>query len=309
MPVFASIGECMVELSSAGDGLYRRGFAGDTFNTAWTLRGLTDPGAIRVRYVTGAGSDPLSDDLLRFIEGAGIEPVARRVTGRTVGLYMITLDGHERSFAYWRDTSAARLLAEDRAALTRALEDADCVYFSGITLAILTPEHRRTLLTALDAVRGRGGMVAFDPNIRPALWADQAELRAEIEAGCRVATVALPTFPDERDLFDDASIEACAARIAGYGVSEVVVKNGADPALVCLGEEAVGIPAIEVANPLDTTGAGDSFNAGYLAARLAGAAPVEATRNGHRTAARVVQSHGALVDLAALRALRGGDDQ
>jgi 2-dehydro-3-deoxygluconokinase len=306
MPVFASIGECMVELSPASDGLYRRGFAGDTFNTAWTLRALTDPHAVRVRYVTALGDDALSDELFRFIGAAGIEPVARRLPGRTVGLYMITLDGHERSFTYWRDSSAARLLAEDERALAGALADVDCAYLSGITLAILPAEHRRRLLDALGTVRDRGGIVAFDANIRPRLWPDRATLRAGIEAGYRAATLALPTFADERDLFGDASIEACARRIAGLGVAEVVVKDGADPALVFTAEGIHRVPAEPVPRPVDTTGAGDSFNAGYLAARLGSAGPVEAARCGHRVAACVIQSHGALVEMAALRRLAGG---
>lgn len=303
MPVFASIGECMVELSSVGDGLYRRGFAGDTFNTAWTLRALIDPGAVRVRYVTCLGDDALSDELFRFIGAAGIEPAVRRVPGRAAGLYMITLDGHERSFSYWRESSAAKLLAEDGPALAQALEGVDCAYLSGITLAILPPEHRRVLLDALGVVRNRGGTVAFDANIRPQLWPDRATLRAGIEAGYRAATIALPTFPDERDLFGDASIEACARRISGYGISEVVVKNGADPALILADGEVSAIPAERVADPVDTTGAGDSFNAGYLAARLGGARPIEASRRGHRVAARVIQSRGGLVEMGALRAL------
>jgi 2-dehydro-3-deoxygluconokinase len=306
MPVFASIGECMVELSPAENGLYRRGFAGDTFNTAWTLRALTDPQAVRVRYVTCLGDDALSDELLRFIGAAGIEPAVRRLPDRTPGLYMITLDGHERSFFYWRDNSAARLLVEDGEALATALEDVDCAYLSGITLAILPPEHRRKLLDALSALRNRGGIIAFDANIRPRLWPDHATLRAGIEAGCRAATLALPTFSDEHDLFNDLSVEACARRIADYGVPEVVVKDGADPALVLAAGEIRRIPAEPVAHPLDTTGAGDSFNAGYLAARLGGAGPVEAAECGHRVAAHVIQSYGALVEMTALKALMGG---
>jgi len=297
--VFASIGECMVEMSSAGDGLYRRGFGGDTFNTAWTLRAITDP-ETRVRYVTALGDDPLSDDLYDFIAAAGIEPAVTRVPGRAAGLYLITLEGHERSFSYWRDHSAARQLAEDGRALTRALEGIDCVYFSGITLAILPPEHRLTLLEALGAVRDRGGIVAFDPNIRPRLWPDRTALRVGPEAGYRAATIALPTYPDERELFGDPSIEACARRCSGYGVSEVVLKNGAEPALASANGADVEVAPERVAHPVDTTGAGDGFNAGYLAARLHGAGPVEAARRGHRVAARVIQAHGGLVDMIAL---------
>ncbi|MBS7539121.1 sugar kinase [Ancylobacter lacus] len=302
--VFASIGECMVELAATAEGLYRRGFAGDTLNTAWGVRGLTDPAEVAVRYVTRVGDDAPSEEMLGFIAGAGIDTGhVGRVPGRTVGLYMITLNGYERSFTYWRDSSAARLLAADAGALAAALADADCVYLSGITLAILAPEHRRTLLDVLGQVRARGAMVAFDANVRLRLWPDLDALRAGLEAGYRAATLALPTYPDERELFGDASPEAAARRIAGYGVPEVVVKDGADPCTLLAQGKLSVLPAERVENPLDTTGAGDAFNAGYLAARLAGQAPEAAVRLAHRVAARVICSRGALVEMAALRPL------
>ncbi|MGA0565448.1 sugar kinase [Ancylobacter sp. VNQ12] len=305
MKNFASIGECMVELSPSGDGLYRRGFAGDTLNTAWGVRALADPGELGVRYVTSVGDDRLSGDLVRFIDSAGIDTASiRRVPARTVGLYMITLTGHERAFTYWRDTAAARLLAEDGAALAAALTEVDCVYLSGITLAILSPEHRRTLLDVLARVRARGGMIAFDGNVRLRLWPDVDAMRAGLELGYRAATIALPTFPDEKELFQDASPEACAARIAGYGVPEVVVKDGAEPCILRIAGSSHIVPAIKVDAPVDTTGAGDSFNAGYLAGRLSGLEPVDAARLGHRVAARVICTPGALIDMAELRACR-----
>ncbi|PZQ82813.1 MAG: 2-dehydro-3-deoxygluconokinase [Ancylobacter novellus] len=305
MKNFASIGECMVELASSGEGLYRRGFAGDTLNTAWGVRALSDPDELGVRYLTSVGDDRLSDDLVSFIDGAGIDATRiGRVPGRTVGLYMITLDGHERSFTYWRDTSAAKLLAQDAAALAAALADVDCVYFSGITLAILAPEHRRTLLDVLADIRARGGMVAFDGNARLRLWPDIEAMRAGLEMGYRAATIALPTFPDEKDVFGDASPQACAARITACGVPEVVVKDGAEPCTLWSDGALHTVPAIKVETPVDTTGAGDSFNAGYLAGRLAGLGPVEAARLGHRVAARVICRPGALIDMAELRACR-----
>ena len=305
MKNFASIGECMVELSSTGEGLYRRGFAGDTLNTAWGVRALADPSELDVRYVTCVGDDKLSDDLVGFIDGAGIGTGSiRRVPARTVGLYMITLDGYERSFTYWRDTAAARLLAENPDALAAALADVDCVYLSGITLAILSPEHRRNLLDVLAGVRARGGMIAFDGNVRLRLWPNVDAMRAGLEAGYRASTIALPTFPDEQAIFNDVSAEVCAIRIAGYGVPEVVVKDGADPCTLWFDGAAHVVPAVKVEQPTDTTGAGDSFNAGYLAARLSGASPIEAAKLGHRVASRVICSPGALIDMAALRACR-----
>lgn len=305
--VFVSIGECMVELSVTAEGLYRRGFAGDTLNTAWGVRGLASPTAVTVHYLTRVGDDALSDEMIGFIAEAGIGTGdILRMPGRPVGLYMIALQGHERTFTYWRDASAARELAADVGALRAGTADANCIYFSGITLAILTPEHRENLFTVLDEARSRGAMVVFDANVRPRLWPGTEALRAGIEAGYRAATIALPTFPDEASLFNDGSPLDAARRIADYGVEEIVVKDGAEPCTLYLGGEAERIPAIRVDQPLDTTGAGDSFNAGYIAARLAGRAPVEAVAMAHRVAAEVIRTRGALLDMATLRKLAAG---
>ena len=101
-------------------------------------------------------------------------------------------------------------------------------------------------------------------------------------------------------LFGDSSLEATARRLEHAGAAEVVVKNGERPALILHYGDTFESPAIHVATPVDTTGAGDSFNGAYLAARLLGLAPAEAAKRAHRVAATVVQVRGAL---GALRVL------
>lgn len=290
-----SIGECMVELASAGDGLYRKGFAGDTLNTAWYLRRElgTD---WAVAYLTALGTDDTSDEMKAFFEGAGlVTDHVRRIPERMPGLYMIHLEGAERSFSYWRDSAAAKLLAADPAHLARAFAAGDAFYFSGITLAILPAADRQRLIEALGAAREAGKTVAFDPNIRPRLWPDPAEMRDAITAGASVATICLPSFPDEEAAFGDASPDATADRYLGCGVGEVVVKDGADPALVATPEHRERIQPAAITDAVDTTGAGDSFNAGYLAARLAGIPAPDAVRRGHALAGEVVRHYGALI--------------
>ncbi len=117
----------------------------------------------------------------------------------------------------------------------------------------------------------------------------------------RIADIALPTFPDEQALFGDKDAAACADRLAALGVKEIVVKDGTEPALVVSGDESVSVPSV-VAQAVDTTGAGDSFNGAYLAARLNGLAPVDAARKAHLVAARVVEIRGALAPMETARA-------
>jgi 2-dehydro-3-deoxygluconokinase len=298
----AAIGECMVELAPApagnGEDCLRQGFAGDTLNTAWYLRALL-PKNRGVRYVTAVGQDAISDRMLAFMAGNGIDTSwITRLPDKTVGLYLISLDKGERSFTYWRSQSAARSLADEPDRLEQALAGCRLAYLSGITLAILPEAGRRNLLQVLARFRAKGGLVAFDPNIRPALWRSASAVRKGINAGYSACDFALPTFEDDAALFGDASPEACAHRIAARGAFEVVVKNGAGPALLHSDGRQARLPPSRAVEPLDTTGAGDSFNAGWLAARLGGACATTAVMAGHDLAARVIRHRGALMPMA-----------
>ena len=295
---FLSVGECMVELLDEGGGDYRQGFAGDTFNTAWYARRLLPPDW-RVGFASAVGEDPLSDRMVRFMAAEGVETGAvRRLAGRTVGLYMVALDAGERRFAYWRGESAARRLAEDRDWLARVLAGCGVIYFSGITLAILPPGARSTLCKAIGTARADGALVAFDTNLRPALWPDAAAMREGAEMGAAVADLVLPSFDEEQAAFGDAMPEDTLDRYRALGARIVAVKNGADPLLLWDGAVLRKIGAERAGRVVDTTAAGDSFAAGMLAAMVQGATPEAAAQAGMALAARVIQGRGALVRAA-----------
>jgi len=295
----AAIGECMLELSGQDGGGWCMGFAGDTFNTLWALHALS--GERPATYVSAFGDDPFSRDQVAFFGrhgiGIGTSPV---IAGARPGLYAITLTGAERSFTYWRADAAARQLASDPSSLAKNLENQSLVYFSGITLAILDEAARKVLLAAVGAARAAGSLVAFDPNYRERLWPDRRLAQDAIGQALAITDIALPTFPDEQMLFGDPSPQDSAERL-GQSVKEVVVKNGEQPALVLSEGRPESVPAIHVGMPVDTTGAGDSFNGAYLAGRLAGHTPAEAARRAHRVAAAVVQVRGALAPFEMLR--------
>jgi len=292
---FLSIGECMVELSQAGEGLLRKGFAGDTFNTAWYARACLPP-AWSVDYFTALGDDPMSDEMVAFMGKAGIgTDLIRRIKGKTPGLYMINLRNGERSFSYWRDSSAARSLATDPDRLREAVESADVVYFSGITLAILSQDDAETLLAEIRRAKAIGKFVVFDPNIRPRLWSSYDVMHITINEGARSSSLVMPSFDDEAAHFGDASIDATIARYLALGASHVVVKNGAEGATLSFANEKAYVPAEKVKKVVDTTSAGDSFNGAFLAHYLENRDAPAAARFGAKIAARVVSEHGALV--------------
>ncbi len=294
-----AIGECMIEMSGGQDGCWRMGYAGDTLNTLWYARAGLDPADGSVGYFTALGQDGFSDRIVSFLEAAGISTGAiRRIPDRRPGLYMIEQKDGDRTFTYWRETSAARALADDPDALHAAMAGARMIYLSGITLAILTAEGRARLFAALRDARLDGARVAFDPNIRPALWSNEKEMCDAIMAAAGLSDIVLPSFEDEARWFGDANPAACAARYRAAGAVEVAVKDGPGPLTLVDDTGWSQVPVPRAAKVVDATGAGDSFNGGYLAARLRGLAPADASRAGIAIAARVIAAHGAIVDLS-----------
>jgi 2-dehydro-3-deoxygluconokinase len=300
-PVFLGLGECMVELAPTGrNATYCQGFAGDVFNTLWYAARCL-PAGWRVRLHTALGADLLSEELAAFAAAAGVDCTdVPRLPGAMPGLYMIRLgQGGERRFLYWRGQSAARRMLADRALVARQIAAARVVYLSGITLAILPPEDRAALIDLMGRARAEGQAVAFDPNIRPALWEDAATLRATLTAAAGAASLVLPSFDDESAHFGDANPATTAARYRATGCPLVVVKNGPAPVLTA---DATGLQAHPTpplpGSVIDSTAAGDSFNAAFLAAWLRDPALGPAVGAGQALAAQVIRGHGALVDAA-----------
>ncbi len=299
MSRFLSIGEAMVELSRAeagGGELWRLGYAGDTLNTAWYARACLPPDW-QVDYLTRLGTDPFSARMMEFLTEARIGTgfIARDPL-RSIGLYAIELQDGERSFAYWRGQSAARLLAEDSALLDAAFAAADGIYLSGITLAILPDAGREALLARLTHARRQGKLTAFDPNLRPKLWENPDTMRHWLTAAAQGSQILMPSFEDDANWFGDGALPACAERWQAAGAEEIVVKNGGGP-MGCLADDHYREIRVEMLKPVDTTGAGDSFNGAYLAARLTGQGCDDALWKGHAIASQVIARFGALVPL------------
>ncbi|MFC6340044.1 sugar kinase [Pseudomonas sp. CCM 7891] len=292
----ALIGECMIELQHRADGSLQQSFGGDTLNAAVYLRRELGEGPV-VDYVTALGDDSFSDAMCKHWaeEGLGLGMV-QRLPGRLPGLYCIQTDARgERKFLYWRNEAAVRDCFTTPAAepILAALPAYDVLYFSGITLAVLGEVGRERLLKTLIEARRQGAKVVFDNNYRPRLWASVDAARAAYHKLLAQVDIALLTEDDERALFGHEDSEQVFA--AYPAIEEVVLKRGADDCLIRWRGERFAVPALVVEAVVDTTAAGDSFSAAYLASRLKGGTPQEAALAGHRLASRVIQVPGALI--------------
>jgi 2-dehydro-3-deoxygluconokinase len=303
----ASAGECMIELRHRSATVLDLAYGGDTLNTAVYLARLTRERKALVHYVTAVGDDAYSDGMLAMWRDERIATdLVARLPGRLPGLYTIRTDARgERSFTYWRSASAARdMLRGPRAEqVAAALAGYDLLYVSGITLSILDPPQRAAVVAIADRVREQGGRVAFDSNYRPVGWPDAEAARAAFEEMLGRVDIALPTLDDEQALFGVKDALECADRLHRRGVAEVAIKLGQHGCFLSSAQFTGEIPAEPVHVVVDSTAAGDSFNAGYLAARLLGADPPRAARLGNRLAARVIAYPGALIPAAAMQDL------
>lgn len=287
------VGEGMLKLSGgadrAGEG-WTLGYGGDTLNTAVHLSRLGQ----HVVFVTALGSDPFSNSLRDDWIGEGLDlTLVRSDPHRRPALYAIATDEHgERSFTYWRSDSAARQMfaLRDNDDVFAAGGQSDLLYLSMISLAILPPAGRDAVFALCARVRGGGGRVAFDSNYRAALWESEAVAREVHAQAVAVTDMGLPTREDELALtgLDDAA--AIDKWWRERGVGEVVVKLGGDG---CFANGALR-PVPEKIVPVDTTGAGDAFNAGYLHARLKGDSVEASATTGHALASYVIQQRGAV---------------
>jgi len=287
------IGELMAELSLDNDGTARMGFGGDTFNTAAYLSRLGQP----TSYLTVFGDDPWSFEARMLVAAEGVDDSASPVaTGRTLGLYAIrTSAGGERDFTYWREAAPARGLFGDFFSdrVAQAVLSAQVIYLSGITLWLYDAASLDRLFGLLKNARALGAKIAFDGNYRSRLWGpDPAQARRVYARMLALTDICLATFDDEEMLWGDEEPAASYRRLIAMGASEVVVKCGPDGAMIA---STRSIPTRRNTGPVDTTAAGDSFNAAYLTARLLGQDQALAAQAGNRLAGQVIAHRGALI--------------
>ena len=286
MTKIACIGEAMIELSMSDGNAAQVGVAGDTLNTAIYLKRAAP--SLTVDYITALGDDPFSGTIHDFIasEDLGTDGI-QTIKGGSPGLYAITTDEvGERTFTYWRNSSAARSLFGDGD--FSILKGYDLVYLSGISLAILPDQVRKNLLGFLKA---ENLTLGFDSNFRPKLWESHDTARDTIASYWNAAQIALPSIDDEMAIFGETEDETEARWRAA--VSKGALKRGPTGPMSIGGEVTQSYePAGKV---VDTTAAGDSFNGGYLAAAMTGADQAKSLLAGHNLAAKVVQARGAII--------------
>lgn len=298
--MIAALGECLIEITERA-GVLRAGYGGDTLNMLSYMARLVPQKRNSLYFITGLGKDAFSSQMIRAWQKEGIRTeLVRQIKDRLPGLYYIRTDAAgERHFSYWRERSAARgvLTAGYLGKLASRLAGCEIFYFSGISMGILRDPGRESLLHLVEGLRSAGARIVFDSNYRAQLWRSAAAARACMRKVYPHADVALVSFDDEKQLFSDATPGQTCRRLYDAGVAEVVVKNGSESCMVGIGGQIEAYPLPIKVKPVDTTAAGDAFNAAYMAARLQRASTRAAVTAANRLASQVVQFPGALLPI------------
>ncbi|WOH39478.1 sugar kinase [Thalassotalea fonticola] len=297
------MGECMVEFGGAGEtNLYKKNYAGDVFNTGIYIKRCVKDLA-DVQFLSAVGNDEISSEMIGMMVQESVDAsLVYQSSTASMGLYLINVDDEgERSFTYWRDTSAAKqvvkFLANDGG--SERLKGTDIFFFSGISIAILSSDDRQQLWQYISELKQAGTKIVFDPNYRPTLWSSLEETREAYAEAFALADIALPGVDDHIVLYDAKNAEDVADFLEQIGVSEIIIKNGAQGMLVSVNGERSYIDVDPVKTVVDTTSAGDAFNGGYLSARLIGRSVTQAAVFASKVSACVIQHKGAIVSRQA----------
>ena len=298
MAKIVSIGECMLEMQREADGRYLLTHGGDTFNFAQYLAWLSGE-EDKVFYLTAIGNDSLSEEMLNSWKYAGLQTdLIMHDKERTSGLYFANTDAEgNRDYIFYRSTAAAKEMfshPKSQEIFKRALEG-DVIYASLISLMILSPSDREKLIAVFEAANNKGITTVFDTNFRASGWISSKEAKEWLEKIAPFTSIALPTNDDCLHIFDEKEPDAIIERFQALGVKEVVVKCGADG---CQGSSEGNTFKVKPSAPieaLDTTAAGDSFNAGYLYGKLRGHTPAISAQVGNQIAGEVIQHRGAII--------------
>ncbi|MBI4362917.1 MAG: sugar kinase, partial [Euryarchaeota archaeon] len=241
--------------------------------------GLARLGA-RAALVTRVGRDPFGVFLRDTLAREGVDTRWVRDSPRPTGLAFVFLGrGGERSFHFCRDNSADFDLRPGD--LPRSFRGVRVFHFGGA--ALMSPGLRETLWVGLARARRAGCIVSFDPNLRPGLaYSVRKSVSPSERRDHPVPRGALRRAVGGSDLLfvtgEEARVLASrrdsrrAAEALHRGCATVCLKRGARGSTVYHREGVFRIPAFRV-HPVDTTGAGDGYAAGYIYGLLRGWGP------------------------------------
>lgn len=293
------LGECMVELRVATSDTMAQSFAGDVYNSAVYLKRCF-PDTFTA-MITVIGQDQLSYNMLYCFETESLDTqmVFHHQT-KAPGMYLVeTDDSGERSFTYWRNDAAARKVVDflDDEAMQKIAQH-DCLFFSGISLAVIEPQARAAFWQKVETLKEAGVTIIFDPNYRARLWQNDAEAKAQFEHAFNYSDIVLPGVEDFEALYGIDNASGILNFLAPFEINEIIIKNGPESVVSLYQGNRQAHAIAPVTTVVDTTSAGDAFNGVYLGARFSEKSIEDSVQMAAKAAGIVIQHPGAITPKA-----------
>lgn len=264
---------------------YRRYVAGAEFNVAVGLARL----GFHVGWVSRVGADPLGRYLVAEAARNGIETTRVLTDDTRPTGFQLKSQAADPEVVYFRRGSAASALAPSRAD-DDYIATARHLHVTGIPPA-LSEDARTFTYQAMRTARAAGVPVTFDPNLRPVLWASEAEMREVVDDLATLADWVLPGLTEAEQLLGTADPDRIAEHYLSRGAGAVAIKLGVDGACAITGDGRVDLPAYPV-RLIDSVGAGDGFTVGLVSGLLDGLGVAECLARACAVGALAVTERG-----------------
>ena len=251
-------GEALIDMlprkTEGGEAAFAPYPGGAVFNTAIALARLGQ----RTGLFTGLSRDLFGERLAAALTANGVAYGMSARSDRPTTLAFVTLAEGQAEYAFYDENTAGRMLAISD--LPDTMDGVDALFFGGISLAVEPCAAAYEALCLQDPARR---LIMIDPNIRPGFIADPARYRARLDRMLAVADVVKLSDADMAWLDGDGAMLDLAAGLLARGPKLVLITEGASGVTAFWPGGSLHVPA-PVVTVVDTVGAGDTFNAGFL---------------------------------------------
>lgn len=255
-----SCGEALIDMlpreTLAGEAAFAPYPGGAVFNTAIALGRL----GASAGFFSGISSDLFGEMLVSALAASKVDARLCVRSGRPTTLAFVTLVDGQARYAFYDEATAGRMLVP--ADLPALPDEVQALFFGGISLV---GEPCGSAYETLMLREAGARLTMIDPNIRPGFITDAGAYRARLERMIAVADIVKLSDEDLSWLVGPGSLEQGAEAVLARGAKLVLITEGARGAHAFWGRQALFEPARKV-TVTDTVGAGDTFNAGVLAA-------------------------------------------
>ena len=291
-----SIGEAMIEISNIKNSLYNQSFAGDTLNFCNYL----DKKKLNAFFLSAIGKSEINQSLLDFVKSKNISTkYIKQINQFEIGLYLIkNKDNGEKQFFYWRDESAAKQYFNniDFLNLYKELKNFDYIYFSGITLSIIHISKLNNFIKLLKLLKRKKIKIVFDFNIRPSRW-NKKNLNIFLDSVLKFVDICFLSGEDMNYWKNKNDIKSYEQIVRKYKLKHSIFRKNAKFTYVFLNKTRYVFKNKLLKRVVDTSGAGDGFNAAYLSNFIVNNDPVLALKAGSSLGSKIVMKKGAIVDV------------